>query len=123
MLPFFLFSRCLYLLVEVFITLSIQSVLVMNLNEDERFNMCLVALFVDSRINGGVKISIESSFIRTGDSLFSVHSEEVMCQAKILPLGVLLPTLACWCRAKERSKPLSFPSYRATSVPRSPVEA
>ena len=51
----------------------------MNLKEDEIFNMCLVALFVDSRINGGAKISIESSFIRTGDSLFSVHSAEVMC--------------------------------------------
>ena len=46
----FLFFRCLYLLVEVFIKVSIQSVLVMNLEEDERF-MCLAAPFADSRIS------------------------------------------------------------------------
>ena len=47
-LVFFLFSRCPYLLVEVFIKVSIQSILVMNLEEDSY--MCLAALFDDSRI-------------------------------------------------------------------------
>ena len=46
-----------------------------------------LALFADSRINGGAKISIKSSVIH-GDSFFSVHSEEVMCQAKIIPFGL-----------------------------------
>ena len=46
-----------------------------------------LALFADSRINGGAKISIKSSAIH-GDSFFSVHSEEVMCQAKIILFGL-----------------------------------
>ena len=54
---FFLFSSCLYLLVEVFIKVSIQSVLVMTIY------MCLAALFADSRINRGSTISIKSSFM------------------------------------------------------------
>ena len=39
-----------------------QNVLVMNLKEDARF-MCLSAPFDDSRIVGGSKISIKSSFM------------------------------------------------------------
>ena len=81
----FLFSMS-YLLVEVFVKVSIQSVLVINLEEHERFIFHL-ALFADSRINGGAKISIKSSVIH-GDSFFSVHSEEVMCQANIILFGL-----------------------------------
>ena len=46
----FSFSRCHYLLVEVFIYVSIQNVLVMTLVEDGRI-MCLVALFADSQMH------------------------------------------------------------------------
>ena len=42
-----LFSRCLYLLVEVFMKVSIQSVLIMNLEGEENF-FCVTALFADS---------------------------------------------------------------------------
>ena len=49
--------------------------------------MCLAALFIDSRINGGAKISIKSSVIH-GDSFFFVHSEEVMSQVKIILFGL-----------------------------------
>lgn len=51
---------------------SNQSVLVMNLEEGERFIMCSAALF-DSRINDNAKISIKSSTMEI------VHSTEVMC--------------------------------------------
>ena len=43
--------------------------------------MCLAALFANSRINGGAKVSIKSSFI-------SVDSAAVKYQAKILVVGV-----------------------------------
>ena len=48
--------------------------------------MCLAAVFGDSRINGGAKISIKSSF--TEILFLSVHSAAVKCQAKILLVGV-----------------------------------
>ena len=60
------------MLEEVFIKVSIQSLLVMNLEEDERFIMCLAALFVHSRINDDAMISIKSSTMEI------VHSAEVM---------------------------------------------
>ena len=48
--------------------------------------MCLAAQFDDSRIDEGAKISIKSSFMEI--IFLSVHSTEVMCQAKILLFGV-----------------------------------
>ena len=64
----FLFSRYLYLLVEVVIKVSIQSVLVVNLEEDER-SMCLAAPFRREDI----------------DQILLLYLTEVMmCQAKIL---------------------------------------
>ena len=50
----FPFSRCLNLLVEVFVNVSTQSVLVVNLVEDRRI-MCLAALFADSQIHMKVR--------------------------------------------------------------------
>ena len=81
----FLFSRYLYLLVEVFIKVSIQSVLVMNLEEDEKI-LGVTVLFADSRINEGVKVSIKSSFM--GKVFFYVHVAVVNCKAKRLLFGV-----------------------------------
>ena len=74
------------LLLEVFINVSIQSVLVMNLLEDGRI-MCLAALFADSQIHMEVraKITIRSSFLEI--VFFSVHSAVVKCQANIPPFG------------------------------------
>ena len=53
---------------------STQSVLAMNLEEDERF-ICIW------RTHGGSKISIKSSFME--DTSLSVHSAEAMCQANV----------------------------------------
>ena len=60
---------------------------------DFLFYMGLAALFAHSRINaGGAKILIKSFFIKKvfegGESIFSVHSAELMCQANILPFGI-----------------------------------
>ena len=47
---------------KVSIKVSIKR-FVINLEEDERFIMYLAAPFDDSRIDGGAKISIKSSFM------------------------------------------------------------
>ena len=112
-----LFSRCLYLLVEVFIKVSIQSVLAMTLKEDERFNslwlwlfefgfansfiQSFIPSFADSRIKGGAKISkpillswryfFLCAFSRSDpDKNYSVQSK--------------LPTFACWSREKREER-------------------
>ena len=54
---------------EVFIKVSIKSVLVINLEED-KICLCLAALFADSQIKyGGANISIKSSLFY-GNSFF-----------------------------------------------------
>ena len=76
----YLFSRCLYLLGEVFIKVSIQSVLVMNLEEDKR-SICVWLLHLTIREH------IETRRYRSNPlswSFFSVNSTEVMFQAKIV---------------------------------------
>ena len=60
----------------------------------------LGALFVDSRINGGAKISIKYSFMEDY-SFFSVHSAEVMCPGKHSSVRSKLPTLVWWSRRKR----------------------
>lgn len=55
--------------------------------------MGLATLFADLRIDaGGAKVSIKSFFIekvfKGGESIFSVYSAELMCQAKIVPFGI-----------------------------------
>ena len=77
----FLFSRCLYLLVEVFINVSIQSVLVMNREDDERF-IC-VCVFA-----GYWRCEDVDQILLHGDCFLSGHSAEMMCQAKLFPFGV-----------------------------------
>ena len=50
----FLFSRCPYLFVEVFVKVSIQSILVMNLEEDWRFLLyvfgCSISRFANTEM-------------------------------------------------------------------------
>ena len=79
------FSRYLYLLVEVFIKVSIQNVLVVNLGEDERF-ISVWLLHLTIRAHKWRREDIDQ-ILPHGDSLFSVRSTEVMCQAKILLFG------------------------------------
>ena len=58
--------------------------------ERREIYICLAAgSIADSRINGGAKISFKSCLISW--RFFSVHSAEVMYQAKILLFGV-----NCW---------------------------
>ena len=66
----FLFSRCLYLLVEVFINVSIQSVLVMNREDDERF-IC-VCVFA-----GCWRCEDVDQILLRGDCFLSGHSAGV----------------------------------------------
>ena len=77
----YLFSRYLYLLGEVFISkVSIQSVLVMNLEEDKRsIRVWLLHLTIREDMETRRYRSNPPSW-----SFFSVHSTEVMCQAKIV---------------------------------------
>ena len=87
-----LFSRYLYLLVEVVIKVSIQSVLVVNLEEDER-SICVWLLHL------GAKISTKSSFCAFNRS--DVPGKNSSVRRK-------LPTLACLSGRKVgklRSKP------------------
>lgn len=49
--------------------------------------MCLGALFADSRMNGGAKISVKSFFMEMV-LFFSVYSVLMKCQAKLIRLGV-----------------------------------
>ena len=63
--------------------------------------MCLAALYVDSRKNGGAKLSIKSSFMGTVFFLVgcSVHSAEM--PGKNTCVRSKLPTVACWSREKR----------------------
>ena len=129
-----LFSRCPHLLMEVFIKVSIQSVLAMTLKDDERFNSVwlwlfefgfansfiksFIPLFADSRIKGGAKISIQSYF--HGDTFFSVHSAKVMCQTKIILLAVNCRLWLAGLGRKER-KGAKQTSFALASVPGSEI--
>ena len=99
----FLFSQCGGIhQVAVSIKDTNHNGLVMNLEEDNRlFYMCLAALYVDSRKNGGAKLSIESSFMGTVFFLVgcSVHSAEM--PGKNTCVRSKLPTVACWSREKR----------------------
>ena len=75
----YLFSRCLYLLVEV--------VLVLNLEDDER-SMCVWLLLL------GAKMSIKSSFCAFKRSDVPGKNSSVRSQ---------LPTLTCWSGRKQTS--------------------
>ena len=88
----FLFSRYLYLLVEVVIKVSIQSVLVVNLEEDER-SICVWLLHL------GAKKSTKSSFCAFN---------RIDVPGKNSSVRRILPTLAClsWRKVETlRSKP------------------
>lgn len=104
-LPYYLFSRCLYLLLGLFIKVLIQSILVMNLDKDARF-ICvwLLHLFDDLRIVTDTKISIKSSFM---EIVFSIYVQQKLCakQKSCSSLQSKLPTLACGLGKKwERYK-------------------
>lgn len=62
--------------------------------------MCLGALFADSRINGGAKVSVKSFFMEIV-LFFSVYSVLMKCQAKLILLGV---SNRLWVAGLERKK-------------------
>jgi len=106
-----LFSRFLCLLVEVFINVSIQSVLVMNVEDDERF-ICL-CLFA-----GCWRCEVVNQILLHGDCFLSGHSAEMMCQAKLFLFGVNSRLRLAGLGRKERkgARQTSLAS-KATSVP------
>ena len=83
---------------QVFIKVSIQSVLVMNLEEDEIFTWIYVFSCFICRFANKWRCDVNDQIFPHGDSVFSVHSAEVMFQAKKSPV---LLTLACWSREKR----------------------
>ena len=68
---------------KVFIKFSIQSVLVVNLEEEGRFICGITCEFVNKW-----RCEDVDQILLHGDSFFSVYSAEVMYQAKLLLFGV-----------------------------------